>query len=85
MTNDDSDVDNRVPEAASHEREVDELGAAAPVADVHGLLARLEELVGRPTGGSVQAVEGQVGAAWRRVTGEEPACRSRSGSSSRSP
>ena len=73
MTNDDSDVDNTVPEAASHEREtVDELGAAAPVADVHGLLARLEELVGRPTSGSVQALEGQVGAAWRRVTEEEP-------------
>ena len=73
MTNDESNVGNRGPANPADDRELAEAAATGTrVIDVHGLLARLEQLVDRPTSGAVHAVEGQVGAAWRRATREEP-------------
>jgi len=72
MANDESNVGNRDPDIPSASGESAGQAAGTRVVDVHGLLARLEQIVDRPTSGAVHAVEGQVGAAWRRATREEP-------------
>jgi uncharacterized membrane protein len=73
MTNDDAHrggYDDQRDDPSSHANEAEKHASGEAGDDLHALLRRLQRLVDPRS--AIQAAEGQVGAAWRNVTREEP-------------